>query len=108
MKRMVALCLVLALFLSATTELPKSKDQLAEEWVESTFTAMTQAERLGQLFTIRAHSDKGAEHIKSVEDQIKKYHVGGLCFFQGTPEKQAELTNRYQALSKVPLSLIHI
>ncbi|MFN7116617.1 MAG: glycoside hydrolase family 3 N-terminal domain-containing protein, partial [Saprospiraceae bacterium] len=29
--------------------------------------------------------------------------VGGVCFFQGTPEKQVELVNRYQALSPIPL-----
>lgn len=73
-------------------------------WVDSLFNAMSEAERLGQLFMIRAHSDKGPDHVAQVENTIKKYHVGGLCFFQGTPEKQAELTNRYQALSpKVPL-----
>src|SRR5690606_35032042 len=30
-------------------------------------------------------------------------HVGGLCFFQGTPEKQATLTRQYQELSRIPL-----
>ena len=34
---------------------------------------------------------------------IEKYHIGNLIFMQGTPEKQAVLTNKYQALSKVPL-----
>lgn len=73
-------------------------------WVDSVFNGLSADERLGQLFMIRAHSDKGAEHIASVENLIKKYHVGSLCFFQGTPEKQVELVNRYQALSaKVPL-----
>lgn len=105
MKRIASLCLVWILLLSTTFPPSKREDQLAEEWVESTFNAMTQAERLGQLFIIRAHSDKGPDHIKRVEEQIKKYHVGGLCFFQGTPEKQAELTNQYQALSKVPLMI---
>jgi len=103
MKLKLLLLLPLFCLLGATDPLPKTSEQLAEEWVEATFSAMSQEERLGQLFIIRAHSDKGPEHIRSVENQIKKYHVGGLCFFQGTPEKQAELTNRYQQLSKVPL-----
>jgi len=73
-------------------------------WVDSLFNSMSEAERLGQLFMIRAHSDKGPDHTAMVENLIKKHHVGGLCFFQGTPEKQVELINRYQALSpKVPL-----
>ena len=74
-----------------------------QRWVDSVYNAMSEDERLGQLFMIRAHSDLGADHEASVEGQIKDYHVGGLCFFQGTPEKQLELTNRYQAQSKLPL-----
>jgi len=52
---------------------------------------------------IRAHSDLGEDHISSVRSQIKKYNVGGLCFFQGTPQKQAALTSEYQKLSKTPM-----
>lgn len=66
---------------------------------------MTLEERIGQLFSIRAHSDLGKKHTDWVEEQIRKYHVGGMTFFQGTPEKQAELTNRYQSLSKIPLMI---
>ncbi|MCC6462268.1 MAG: beta-N-acetylhexosaminidase, partial [Saprospiraceae bacterium] len=73
-------------------------------WVDSVFNSLSEPERLGQLFMIRAHSDKGPEYEQQVEDIIRNYHVGGLCFFQGTPERQAELTNRYQALSdQLPL-----
>ncbi|MDX1939718.1 MAG: glycoside hydrolase family 3 N-terminal domain-containing protein, partial [Saprospiraceae bacterium] len=72
-------------------------------WVDSVYNAMSDDERLGQLFMIRAHSDKGDDHIAHVENLIKTYQVGSLCFFQGTPEKQLELVNRYQALSKIPL-----
>lgn len=73
-------------------------------WVDSVFQAMTPNERIAQLMMVRAHSDLGADHIAAVELLIEKYQVGGLCFFQGTPEKQAELTNKYQKLTKhVPL-----
>ena len=73
-------------------------------WVDSMFNALSPEERLGQLFMIRAHSDRGPEFEQEVEETIRQYHVGGLCFFQGTPERQAELTNRYQALSdRLPL-----
>jgi beta-N-acetylhexosaminidase len=73
------------------------------QWVDSVFNAMRPDQRLGQLFMIRAHSDKGPEHERQVEATIKKYQVGGLCFFQGTPERQVALVNRYQALADVPL-----
>lgn len=78
-------------------------DEAENHWVDSTFNALSLDDRIGQLFSIRAHSDKGAEHIKSVKEIIRKYHVGGLCFFQGTPKKQVELLNEYQQLSPIPL-----
>ncbi|MEP6794406.1 MAG: glycoside hydrolase family 3 N-terminal domain-containing protein, partial [Saprospiraceae bacterium] len=75
----------------------------ASIWVDSVFRTMTLDQKIGQLFMIRAHSDLGEDHISSVKSQIKKYNVGGLCFFQGTPEKQATLTAEYQKLSKIPM-----
>ena len=80
-------------------------DRAAQIWVDSVFNSLNEAERLGQLFMIRAHSDKGSDYEARVENQIKKYHVGGLCFFQGTPERQAELTNRYQRAANIPLMI---
>ncbi len=80
-------------------------------WVDSVFATMDLDHQLGQLIMLRAHSDLGPDHIGHVKAEIKKYHVGGLCFFQGTPEKQLALTNEYQALSRLPMmtrSLIHI
>lgn len=76
--------------------------------MDSLFNAMSFDERLGQLFWLRAHTDKDAAHEEAVENLIRKYHPGGICFFnptaKGTPEKQVELTNRFQALSaRVPL-----
>lgn len=79
-------------------------DPRESQWVDSVFQALTPAERIGQLFMIRAHSDKGPDYEQKVAELIQKYRVGGLCFFQGTPERQAMLTNQYQALSdRVPL-----
>lgn len=84
--------------------LPSKKAEV--EWVNAMYDSMTEDERLGQLIVVRAHSNKGESHAHEVEDLIKKYHVGGMTFFQGTPEKQAELTNRYQKLAtKIPLMI---
>ncbi|MEM1318781.1 MAG: glycoside hydrolase family 3 N-terminal domain-containing protein [Bacteroidota bacterium] len=83
---------------------PDTIDDAAEKaWVNAIFETMTDEERLAQLIMIRAHSDKGPEHIAQVEKLIKDYQVGGLCFFQGTPEKQIELLNRYQQMAKIPM-----
>ncbi|MEM1120728.1 MAG: glycoside hydrolase family 3 N-terminal domain-containing protein [Bacteroidota bacterium] len=104
--RLLLLFLPLVFLFSSHTTPTKSspkEDALATAWVDSVYNSLSQEERIGQFFMIRAHSDLGAEHIQSVKNQIQKYKVGGLCFFQGTPEKHAELINDYQSLSKVPL-----
>jgi beta-glucosidase-like glycosyl hydrolase/CubicO group peptidase (beta-lactamase class C family) len=107
MKALITLMVVLAcsaLHLQAQKISSLQTPTAAEShWVDSVYQVMSQDERLGQLVMIRAHSDKGPEHIAQVEEQIRKFHVGSLCFFQGTPEKQVELINRYQAQSRFPL-----
>jgi len=74
-------------------------------WVDSVFQSMSLKERIGQLFMISAYSNKGPEHQQYLVHLIKKYHIGGLIFFQGTPGKQAKLTNIYQNYSEVPLMI---
>lgn len=96
-----SLLLTLGIVLQATSA--SAQDSLATIWVDSIFHRMSIEDKIGQLFIIRAHSDLGDDHVRSVLDQIKKYHVGGLCFFQGTPAKQAELTAQYQKTSSIPL-----
>jgi beta-glucosidase-like glycosyl hydrolase/CubicO group peptidase (beta-lactamase class C family) len=84
--------------------LPSKRAEVA--WVNTMYDSMTEEERLGQLIVVRAYSNKDEGHARTVENLITKYHVGGMTFFQGTPDKQAELTNRYQKLAtKVPLMI---
>ncbi|MCY7329446.1 MAG: beta-N-acetylhexosaminidase, partial [Saprospiraceae bacterium] len=81
-------------------------DQRETAWVDSVFHQLSEEARLGQLFMLRAHSDKDSLYEAGVDSLIRRYHPGGLCFFQGTPEKQAALTNRYQAASpRLPLMI---
>lgn len=105
--RFIAIATLLMLVMGFKIKTPYQNTQAgtlsAEAWVDSVFNSMTDEERLGQLFMIRAHSDLGQEHIQEVERQINTYKIGGLCFFQGTPEKQVELINRYQNLSPIPM-----
>ncbi|OYU84156.1 MAG: beta-N-acetylglucosaminidase [Flavobacterium sp. BFFFF2] len=74
-----------------------------KHWVDSVYNQLSQDEKIGQLFMVAAYSNKDTTHIKAVEKLITQNHIGGLIFFQGGPVRQARLTNRYQALSKVPL-----
>lgn len=73
------------------------------QWVDSVFSKMSTEEKIGQLFMIRAFSKNDKVENDKIVNLIKQYHVGGICFFQGSPEKQAELTNKYQALARIPM-----
>ncbi len=77
-----------------------------ELWVDSVMQTLTLDQRIGQLFMIRAHSNLGQDHVREVERQIREFEVGGLCFFQGTPEGHTRLINHYQELSStLPLMI---
>ncbi|WP_396166726.1 glycoside hydrolase family 3 N-terminal domain-containing protein [Flavobacterium sp.] len=73
------------------------------KWVDSIYTQMTFEEKVGQLFMVAAYSNKDTVHVNSIDKLIKENKIGGLIFFQGGPGRQANLTNRFQLKSKVPL-----
>ncbi|MEQ9424828.1 MAG: glycoside hydrolase family 3 N-terminal domain-containing protein [Cyclobacteriaceae bacterium] len=74
-----------------------------QDWVDSLMSEMTLKEKIGQLLMVAAFSNKNQQHEKDLELLIEKYGIGGLIFFQGGPIRQAHITNRLQAKSKVPL-----
>ena len=76
-----------------------------EKWVDSVLSSMTIDEKIGQLFMIQAYSNLDSVHENEIKEMIEEYHVGNLIFMQGTPAKQAELTNKYQSISKIPLMI---
>jgi beta-N-acetylhexosaminidase len=75
----------------------------AQKWVDSVFRTLNNDQKIAQLIIIRAHSNLGPDHVAKVINDIEKYNVGGLCFFQGGPVRQANLTNYYQSIAKTPL-----
>jgi beta-glucosidase-like glycosyl hydrolase/CubicO group peptidase (beta-lactamase class C family) len=74
-----------------------------KKWVDSTYNAMTFDEKVGQLFMVAAYSNKDNDHYNAIEKLITENKIGGILFFQGGPVRQANLTNRYQSKSKIPL-----
>lgn len=74
-----------------------------KKWVDSVYKSMTLDEKVGQLFMVAAYSNKDSTHVKSIDKLIEDHKIGGLIFFQGGPVRQAKLTNRFQAKSKLPL-----
>lgn len=79
-------------------------DAMAQlNWVDSVFNSLTFDERLGQLFMVAAYSNKDQRHVDEISNLVKTENLGGLIFFQGGPDRQARLTNYYQAQAKTPL-----
>lgn len=72
-------------------------------WVDSVMKTLSVDQQIAQCIWIAGYSNRDVAHEVEVSDIIRKYGVGGIVFFQGTAEKQAELTNFYQSISKVPL-----
>jgi len=109
MKHKIVLFLFLTLinFVCAQNVDPliKVDSRAQERWVDSILTSMTIEQKIGQLFMINAYSNRDDKHALYIDRLIKKYKIGGLIFFQGTPEKQAIMTNRFQAISETPLMI---
>lgn len=72
-------------------------------WVDSVFNTLTPKQKIGQLFLVRAHTNLGEKYIDSVAKVIEKEQLGGLVVFQGGPVRHANMFNKYQKASKVPL-----
>jgi beta-N-acetylhexosaminidase len=82
---------------------PPFEKYMNHPWVDSVLNSLTLNEQIAQCIWIAAYSNKDIAHEVEITDLIRNYRIGGLVFFQGTPEKQAELTNFYQKISSVPL-----
>jgi beta-N-acetylhexosaminidase len=101
----IALFSVPVLFSTASAQRFYEETKEAKRWVKKKFRKLSKDQRIAQLMIIRAHSNLGPDHVKEVTELIKKYNVGGLCFFQGGPVRQANLTNMYQSIAKTPLMI---
>jgi beta-glucosidase-like glycosyl hydrolase/CubicO group peptidase (beta-lactamase class C family) len=90
------LCCLLSLQLNAQSKAEK-------KWVKKQFNALSLEERIAQLMVLRAHSNWDDKKRDTLSQLIQKYNVGGLCFFQGGPVREAMQTNYYQSIAKTPL-----
>jgi beta-glucosidase-like glycosyl hydrolase/CubicO group peptidase (beta-lactamase class C family) len=94
------------LFLIILTSIQSSlfaQTSAEKKWVKHQFKSLSLEEKIAQLMVLRAHSNWDAKKIDSLAGLIKQYNIGGLCFFQGGPVRQAIQTNNYQRIAKTPL-----
>ena len=71
-------------------------------WVDSVYNSLTLEQKVGQLICMRANQpDK--PYYEEVGKYIKKYNIGGVCFFRNDELLQVEQTNAWQAMAQTPL-----
>ena len=75
-----------------------------EKWVDSIYNNLTLDEKIGQLFFVQATS-KNKNNSEKILNDIKNFKIGGLIFSTGHPSIQANLTNKYQNASEIPLMI---
>ena len=71
-------------------------------WVDSVYNSLTLEQRVAQLICMRANQPS-KPFYEDVAKYIKKYNIGGVCFFRADAEAQVEKTNEWQALAQTPL-----
>jgi len=74
-------------------------------WADSLLQSMTLDQKIGQLFMVAAWSDPGHKdyNASSIQSMIDQNGIGGIIFMQGSPGRQAALTNKFQKRSNIPL-----
>ncbi|MCC8134453.1 MAG: serine hydrolase [Tannerellaceae bacterium] len=93
-------------FLKAQTvpELLRQVDrQEMDHWADSVFDSMSYDERIGQLFMVVSEPKTDNRTLQRLFRYIDEVKIGGVLFHKGDPVTQAEVTNRIQKESKVPL-----
>ncbi len=81
-----------------------SEDPIQQQkWVDSVYNSMSIKERIGQLYMVQVMSKNSDQVNNAVIDLIKDEHIGGVIYSNGGPYRQAQLNNKLQAVSKIPL-----
>jgi beta-N-acetylhexosaminidase len=90
-------------------------DKAGQKWADKTLRKMSPEEKVGQLFGIRVNAQflNDADPIwLQLRDNLDKYHIGslvmsvpvdGAVLLKSPPDVAAELLNRLQKSSKLPL-----
>ncbi|MBQ0115118.1 MAG: hypothetical protein KBT10_04530 [Bacteroidales bacterium] len=102
----IVLCIVMVhVNADATTPtiLSRANQEQMNAWVEATLNTLTLEERIGQLYVMTIDPNLTDENRREIDKWVKECHIGGLLFSGGWLEKQAQVTNYAQSISRIPL-----
>lgn len=104
---MKAFLTAITFLISSITLYGQTTDSTAAyRWADSVFQTLTDDQRIAQLMVLResSYTSEGpVYYADSIEDAIKRYNIGGIVLFQGTPSRQASYINHFQEISQTPL-----
>jgi len=72
------------------------------DWIDGLLTNLSLKQKIAQLLILPVWTDKGISHESEIAEILENNEVGGILFVTGSPEKQVELTNRFQQKAKIP------
>lgn len=90
-------------FILIYSNLTIAQTNVKELWVDSVFKTLTPDQRIAQLLMVRAYSNRDENYNHELIRLVSELNLGGVCFFQGGPTRQAILTNKLQYYTPTPL-----
>lgn len=80
-------------------------DPHAKQWVDSVIKTLSTEKQLTQLFIYKVEPQKDPTSLNLLSKVVNEYKVGGLLFSGGDMHIQAEITNKAQKMSSIPLMI---
>src|SRR3954468_2288934 len=108
MKRLLVVLFLLTSSFANFAQTFYKETPLTKHWVDSVFKKLSKEERIAQLMVVRLSAktpDGVVFYDKHVEENIRKYNIGAICLFQGSPVQQASYINYFQSIAKTPLMI---
>jgi len=105
MKRYITILSILILYSGycSAQQNPPFQKMSNDRWVDSIMNNLSLDQKIGQLFMIQAYSNMKNQKTDELLKLIDQYQVGGIIFMQGGPVNQANISNKLQQASKIPL-----
>ncbi len=102
MKKFYLSFLIILVALSSAKAQKNIDEQKMNRWVDSVYQSLTLEQRVGQLIFVRANYPY-QPYLKTAGKYIRKYNLGGVCFFGGNPEAEAKQFNSWNKTAQTPL-----
>ncbi|MES2850002.1 MAG: glycoside hydrolase family 3 N-terminal domain-containing protein [Bacteroidota bacterium] len=100
--------ILLSFVLLNITAVAQDQSPKAIAWADSVLNSLSEEQRIAQLMVLRLSSydfkTKNPIYFDSlVTEKVKRYNIGGICLFQGSPVKLGSIVNNLQSIAKTPL-----